>query len=656
MSPFTDTYKTICGVPIATAATAWTSKDSAITYMLVMHKGLWMPGEMDHTLINPNQLRHYGTTVQDNPYSGSPLYIMTEDESFILPLETDWVNIIAQTRTPTQRELDECIHVQLNIQHPWNPETFRFPTPERSVEEEVDIVTVGATQASYPTMNEEDDQDVVFSIDRISSRIAGMSVRANVSAIDTGDVSLPPTFTSRKRHSDVTPEDLSKRWGIGFQQALATLKATTQRIVRSAVMPLGRRYKADRLYEKKRLDGKWYTNTMDGHILSYDGNRYGQVFTNKQYFAAIYPMDRKSKAGKALRLFCKEFGVPEQLTLDGSKEQTGKNTGFMRQVRKNDINYHVIEPNRHNQNPAEGVIQEIRRKWLRTMVRKKVPRRFWDYGAKWTCEVMQRTHTRLNQLDSGVPLEAITGETIDISEYLDFGFYDWIWYHENAGLGEKKLGRWLGIPKRIGSTMTYYVLTTNCQVICRTTVQRVTNIERQTEEVKSSMMDFDAEIGKRLRDLNPESTGGRSSPSDWADIINHDKEFIDEYDRIINNKNIQEADEEYTPEILDDTYLNMEVAMPRSDAGTTFARVTKRMKDAEGRPIGVSNQNPILDSRLYEVEYQDGYKSAMAANAIAMNMFSQVDEEGNRHVLFDEIVDYCSNKDALKTEDSFLIT
>jgi hypothetical protein len=40
---------------------------------------------------------------------------------------------------------------------------------------------------------------------------------------------------------------------------------------------------------------------MDGRAVSNDGNRYGQVFANKGFFAAIYLMDSKSKAGDALR-------------------------------------------------------------------------------------------------------------------------------------------------------------------------------------------------------------------------------------------------------------------------------------------------------------------------------------------------------------------
>ena len=99
------------------------------------------------------------------------------------------------------------------------------------------------------------------------------------------------------------------------------MKKTTQRIFRSAVLPLGRRYEADRIYELPRLPGEWFTNTFHGRTVSRDGNKYGQVFVNHTYFSAIYPMDRKGKAGEALRVFCQEFGVPERLTMDGAKEQ-----------------------------------------------------------------------------------------------------------------------------------------------------------------------------------------------------------------------------------------------------------------------------------------------------------------------------------------------
>jgi hypothetical protein len=59
---------------------------------------------------------------------------------------------------------------------------------------------------------------------------------------------------------------------------------------------------------------------MDGGVKSLNGNRYAQVFSNGGFFAKVYPMARKADAGIALKTFITELGVPESLTIDGSKE------------------------------------------------------------------------------------------------------------------------------------------------------------------------------------------------------------------------------------------------------------------------------------------------------------------------------------------------
>ena len=49
----------------------------------------------------------------------------------------------------------------------------------------------------------------------------------------------------------------------------------------------------------------------------------------------------------------------------------------------------------------------------------------WDYSIKWVCEVMQRTASTSGDISRRTALEQLTGETPEISEYLDFTFYDW---------------------------------------------------------------------------------------------------------------------------------------------------------------------------------------------------------------------------------------
>jgi hypothetical protein len=331
------------------------------------------------------------------------------------------------------------------------------------VEEELSR-TIGAVMTQDGASTEDSDNDsmdCVFDIGNMSKQlIASIKVTSpprQISQVETEAQDLPPikTFQSKGRHSLVSPEDRSKRWQIGLEQSKETLKRTTQRVIQSAVMPLARRYRADRMFQSKRLAGKWASDTMDGRVKLLDGNQYAQVFSNGGFFAEVYPMARKADAGLALKSFIIEFGVPEDLTIDGSKEQNSKGAEFMKSCRRNNIRVTRTEPERPNQNPAEGVIREVRRGWFRTMIRKRVPRKLWNYGICWTTQVMQRTSTQAGGLRGACPLEEVTGETVDILEYLDFGFYDHLSFKENAGLGVTSIGRWLGVSHRVKGLVSY---------------------------------------------------------------------------------------------------------------------------------------------------------------------------------------------------------
>jgi hypothetical protein len=73
-------------------------------------------------------------------------------------------------------------------------------------------------------------------------------------------------------------------------------------------------------------------------------------------------------------------------------------------------------------------------------------------------------------------------------------------------------------------------------------------------------------------------------------------------------------------------------------------------------PIGRASNNPILDTRMYKVEYPGRHKASLAANVIAENVFAQVDDEGGRHVLFEEIINHRTDGTEVKQQDAFLTT
>ena len=131
---------------------------------------------------------------------------------------------------------------------------------------------------------------------------------------------------------------------------------------------------------------------------------------------------------------------------------------------------------------------------------------------RWVCEIQQHTHMRTHQMDGGVPLEKINGATEDISDYLDFGFYDQVWFHKNAGLGEREIGRWLGVLHRTGGAMSYWILKANGYVVSRTTVQRITNTESDISENQLMLLEFDKEIKRRINNDDLPVDGDFPSP------------------------------------------------------------------------------------------------------------------------------------------------
>ena len=69
------------------------------------------------------------------------------------------------------------------------------------------------------------------------------------------DVPEQRMFIASDRHSTIKTERLSEMRAISKKQAHKTLRVTTQRGVRSAVMPLSRCYKSDLIYNTPRLKG-----------------------------------------------------------------------------------------------------------------------------------------------------------------------------------------------------------------------------------------------------------------------------------------------------------------------------------------------------------------------------------------------------------------
>ena len=65
-----------------------------------------------------------------------------------------------------------------------------------------------------------------------------------------------------------------------------------------------------------------------------------------------------------------------------------------------------------------------------------------------------------------------------------------------------------------------------------------------------------------------------------------------------------------------------------------MAIVKKRKLNFKGEPVGSPILSPILDSRIYELEFPDGRIEEYSVNVILENMIDQV----KSNTLFDEII------------------
>ena len=81
--------------------------------------------------------------------------------------------------------------------------------------------------------------------------------------------------------------------------------------------------------------------------------------------------------------------------------------------------------------------------------------------------------------------------------------------------------------------------------------------------------------------------------------------------------------------MFSNTYFIKKIAIAigaGSSEDVQYGRVTKRLHDADGRPIGTANNNPQLDTRENLVELLDDHTEAIAANLIAQQhyLYSQI--------------------------------
>lgn len=132
---------------------------------------------------------------------------------------------------------------------------------------------------------------------------------------------------------------------------------------------------------------------------------------------------------------------------------------------------------------------------------------------RWCADV--RNHLASRKLNWRTPTEKMTGDTPDISVFR-FHFWEPVWYydpHVKAPEDSMRKGRFLGIARSAGDTMTYYVETERpktegkCEVLVRSVIRtRRKNIGTDNECIDDDVEMVDSELDFQRQPLLPRDT------------------------------------------------------------------------------------------------------------------------------------------------------
>jgi hypothetical protein len=70
--------------------------------------------------------------------------------------------------------------------------------------------------------------------------------------------------------------------------------------------------------------------------------------------------------------------------------------------------------------------------------------------------------------------------------------------------------------------------------------------------------------------------------------------------------------------------------------------------------IGKASDNPIMDTRTYNVEFPDGRSEEYTDNVIAENMYAQCDEEGNQFLMLQDSLGHMIDGHAVERAEIYI--
>ena len=323
-------------------------------------------------------------------------------------------------------------------------------------------------------------------------------------------------------------------------------------------------------------------------------------------------------------------------------------------MRKFGIYQTFTEPHLPWQNRAEPAIGEVKAYARRLMQKTNTPVRLWCFCYEYSADLLSLLATGRYELQGRTSYEVVMHYTPDISEYVSYTWFQWCHYFDKT-TKSKRLCRWLGPAHEVGQSFCSYILLDNAEYIARSSVVGLETHELSSDVMKEEMSKFMTSIENVIGNHRQPIFDNTAPCNIYFDAFNEDHDSDENVlpygDELIDAKT-ETIDEAYIESL--DEYIGSQIVIPNKEAVPVLAIVKKRKRDALNQPIGTKNENPILDSRIYELEFPDGRIEEYSVNVLAENLFNMADEDGWDTGLLEEVIDFRSNDDiAVKAQDGF---
>lgn len=473
----------------------------------------------------------------------------------------------------------------------------------------------------------------------------------------------------------VSADRLSKIWRISQEDAQRTIETTTQlgrysynREALTRENPTG-----DRALRYKRfIDTVFYTDTLHvtGKAKSTRGYTCVQVYVSDKGFIYCHLMTaiNQGQYMQALRAFCREVGVPERLVVDPHPTQTCD--AARKYLQEVGTRLRVLERGTQWADLAERFIGMLKTGVRLDLRESNAPMVFWDYCLERRVQIMNLTARTTHRLQGLNPYTATTMEAADISNIATFGWFEWVYCLEDRGSSKHKfpkglevLGRCLGPAKDHGNEMAQWILKASGHVIPLRTLRRLTPHELSVtnEDERDKRLLFMNDIRRRYGDAtnlppqgvvelptieeetdedlyqswldDPEDLNGWHHNDGQAEAL---AVTVDEVSRL-GQYHIPYADicnaegKPVTDRSLVDMMIGIEVLLPHGEEGSSMCKVLRRSVNKDGETTGVYDDNPALNTMIYDVQFDDGTIERYGANLIAQNVLEQVEDSSGHY-------------------------